>query len=456
MTFKAAIVGRPNVGKSTLFNRLSGKHLAIVDDTPGVTRDWREGSARLGGMAFGIIDTAGLDEAEADSLEAAMLQQTDMALDEADVALFLFDARAGITPRDKHFANWLRRKGKPVILVANKCEGASRRADISESYGLGFGDPIPISAAHGEGLGDLFDALEPFSNLTAEPNLEEDDAPELDDDSPLRLAIVGRPNVGKSTLVNQIIGEERMLTGPEAGVTRDSISVSWMFEGRAIKLVDTAGLRRKSKVREKLENLSVRDSLRAIRYAQIVVLVLDAVTGQDDAVLEKQDLTIARHVIDEGRGLIIAINKWDLVKNKKEVLKSLSDRLERSLPQVRGIPTLSFSALNGKGLKKLLPAVFKTYDLWNKRIPTGPLNRWLEMVSENHPPPLSQARRIRLRYITQAKTRPPTFAVFVSRPVDLPDSYLRYLVNTLRDDFDLPGVPLRIYARKGKNPYAKE
>ena len=446
MTFTVAIIGRPNVGKSTLFNRLVGRRLALVDDTPGVTRDRREGEAALGDLRFTVIDTAGLEDVDDGSLEARMRAQTEQALEIADVALLLIDARAGLTPLDQHFANWLRQRRVPVVLVANKCEGRVSEADISEAYALGLGDPLPVSAEHNEGMVNLYEALAPFAD---DKRREGEDLETRGEEAPLQLAIVGRPNVGKSTLVNRLLGEDRMLTGPEAGITRDSISVPSSFEGRNVQLVDTAGLRRKARVAEKLEGMSVADSLRTIRFAQVVVLVLDAGMG-----MEKQDLAIARMVIEEGRALILALNKWDLAKDRKKALGRVTDRLQTSLPQVRGIPVITCSALTGDGVDELLPAVFAIFEDWNRRISTGRLNRWLEVVSERHPPPLVQGRRVRLRYATQAKTRPPTFVIFASRPQGLPDSYVRYLENSLRDDFNLPGVPLRLHLRKGKNPYA--
>ena len=444
MTFTVAIVGRPNVGKSTLFNRLTGKRLAIVNGQPGVTRDRREGEARLGDLSFTVIDTAGLDEASANSLEARMLAQTERALADADLALMLIDARAGLTPIDEHFAHWLRRKPTPVILVANKCEGGGGEAGLWEAHALGLGDPIAVSAEHGEGMGELHQALAPFAGGQIPP--EEEAGQEQ---RPLQLAIVGRPNVGKSTLANRLLGEERLLTGPEAGITRDAIPISWTFQGRTIRLVDTAGLRRKSKIGEKLEGLSASDALRAIRFAQVVVLVVDGEAGMD-----KQDLSIARLVADEGRGLILAINKWDLVKDREAALRRLRDRLGISLSQARGVPLLTLSALTGGGVDKLLPKVLAVFEIWSRRVATGELNRWLAEVGERHPPPVSKGRRVRLRYITQAKSRPPTFILFASRPEGLPDSYLRYMTNELREAFDLPGVPIRLHPRKGRNPYA--
>jgi GTP-binding protein len=457
MSFTVAIVGRPNVGKSTLFNRLVGKRLAIVDDTPGVTRDRREGQGRISDMKFSIIDTAGLEDAMDDSLEARMRKQTSLALNEANVALMLIDARAGVTPLDSHFGRWIRQQGVPLILIANKCEGRAGIPGLAESYGLGLGEPLAFSAEHGEGLSELYDALLPYAKIDDDndvikelPNDYDDDE---DDDTnrPISMAIVGRPNVGKSTLVNRLLGEERMLTGPEAGITRDSISTSWEYKGREIKLVDTAGLRKKARVTEKVESLSTGDSIRAIKFAQVVVLVLDS-----HDMLEKQDLTIARRVINEGRVLVIAVNKWDLVKDAKNALGKLSDRLQTSFPQARGIPIITFSAKTGRGTNRLLPAVMDIYELWNKRISTGALNRWLDGITAHHPPPLTSGRRIKLRYMTQAKTRPPTFVVFASRPDKLPESYSRYLVNALREDFEMPGVPLRLHTKKGENPYAKK
>ena len=470
MGFTVAIVGRPNVGKSTLFNRLVGKKLAIVDDQPGVTRDRREGDGRLMDMRFRVIDTAGLEEAFDDSLEGRMRRQTERALQDADVALLLVDSRAGLVPLDEHFASFLRKHKTPVILVANKCEGKAGEPGLLESYGLGLGEPIPLSAEHGEGLTDLYEALLPYAEnaeaydeveaqlmagaasitLTDEEGRELEDIDLKDDPKrPIQLAIVGRPNVGKSTLINRFLGEDRLLTGPEAGITRDSIALDWEWKGRPIKLVDTAGLRRRGRIQDKVEKLSAADTRRAIRFAQVVALVLDS-----DDMLEKQDLTIARQVIEEGRALILVANKWDAVKDRQAALDKLLDRVEFSLPQVRGIPVITVSAKEGRNLPKMMNAVFEVYETWNRRVSTSRLNEWLFDMTERHPPPLSKGRRIKLRYMTQAKTRPPTFAAFVSIPEDLPDSYTRYLINGLREDFDLPGVPLRFYTRKGKNPYA--
>ena len=446
MSLTVAIVGRPNVGKSTLFNRLVGKRLALVDDTPGLTRDRREGEARIGDLRFTAIDTAGLEEAPAEALEARMRAQTEHAVADADVALFLIDARAGVTPLDEHFADWLRVKGKPVIAVANKCESSAGQAGLLEVYGLGLGEPVALSAEHGMGMDALYEALAPHAGeaATEAPDETPGEAPERS----LKMAIVGRPNVGKSTLVNRLLGEERVLTDARAGITRDAVHIPWTYEGRAIGLVDTAGLRRKARVTDRLEALSGGDAVRALRFAEVVVLVLDA-----EAPLEKQDLTIARTTLEEGRALILAVNKWDLVKDRKKAERRVADRLQTSLPQARGVPVVPLSALTGRGLGRLMPAVLKAHEAWNRRIPTGQLNRWLEGVLESHPPPLAAGRRIRLRYMTQAKARPPTFVIFASRAKGLPDSYLRYLVNSLRETFELPGVPLRIHLRAGKNPY---
>lgn len=455
MTFTVAIIGRPNVGKSTLFNRLIGKRLAIVDNTPGVTRDRREGDARISDMKFTLIDTAGLDDSTDNSLKARMHRQTERSLDDADVALFLIDARTGVTPLDRHFVIWMHKHSTPAILVANKCEGGAGQGGLLEAFSLGLGDPVPLSAEHGEGLSELYDALAPFCTDRGELSEEVINSKNLEENSwmerPLQLAIVGRPNVGKSTIVNALLGQERMLTGPEAGITRDSISISWDFDGRAIRLIDTAGLRRKARIKKKLEELSVGDTLHSIRFAEVVVLILDATLG-----LEKQDLSIARLVIEEGRALVLAINKWDATKEQKTVLNKIEDRLQTSLPQVRGIPVITCSAINGRGLEKLLPAVIRVHKIWNRRIETGEINRWLEGMIESHPPPVIKGRRLKLRYITQAKARPPTFIIFASRKDDLPDSYIRYLIGGLREAFDLPAVPIRIHLRTNKNPYAPD
>jgi len=441
MSFAVAILGRPNVGKSTLFNRLVGRRLALVDNTPGVTRDRREGQGRIADLTFRVIDTAGLEEAAPGSLGARMQAQTERALADADVAFLVIDAREGVTETDRHFADWLRRSGKPVVLLANKAEGRAGLPAIGEAYRLGLGDPVPVSAEHGEGLAELYDRLAPFSRS--------DDTEAAAAEKPLQLAIVGRPNVGKSTLVNRLIGEDRMLTGPEAGITRDAIAVDWIWSGRRLRLVDTAGLRRKPRVEGKLEQLSVGDALRSIRFAEAVTLVTDALQP-----LERQDLTIARLVEEEGRALVLALNKWDAVEEPAALLKSLRARVSTSLPQLHGVAMIPVSALTGFGLDKLMRAISAAGETWNRRIATGDLNRWLEGMQQKHPPPLVTGRRLRLRYITQVNIRPPTFALFASKPSELPDSYRRYLVNALRQDFDLPGTPIRMMLRKGKNPYA--
>ncbi|HEY1504319.1 MAG TPA: ribosome biogenesis GTPase Der [Stellaceae bacterium] len=446
---RVAIIGRPNVGKSTLFNRLAGKKLALVHDLPGVTRDRREAPASLADLRFTIIDTAGLDDGEKGSLTARMRAQTVAALDDADAILFLVDARAGLVGPDREFAQLLRRRGRKVILVANKAEG--RGADSDAFFALGLGEPIALSAEHGDGLGELYDALAPLvrAEETA-PAEDETPAPEAaaPADKPLLLAVIGRPNVGKSTLVNQLLGTERMLTGPEAGITRDAIAIDWQFGGRKIRLFDTAGMRRRPRVTEKLEQLAVGDTREAVRFAEVCVLVVDATQ-----LLEKQDLTIAREIAEEGRAVVLAINKWDLVADKREKLRDLRDSLETGVAQLAGVSAITLSAKSGTGVDKLMPAVLEAYEVWNRRIPTPQLNRWLEEAQSRNPPPLVSGRRLRLRYMTQANIRPPTFALFASKPGDLPESYRRYLTNQLRASFDLPGVPIRMMLRKGKNPY---
>lgn len=441
MSFSVAILGRPNVGKSTLFNRLVGRRLALVHDRPGVTRDRREGEGRIADLSFQVVDTAGLEEAAPESLVGRMQGQTERALAEADVALLVIDAREGVTEADRHFADWLRRAGKPVLLLANKAEGQAGLPTIGEAYRLGLGDPVPISAEHGDGLAELYERLVPFSRP--------DDQTPTRREHALQIAIVGRPNVGKSTLANQLIGEDRLLTGPEAGITRDAIAVDWRWDDRLVRLIDTAGMRRKPRIEGKLEQLSVGDALRAIRFAETVILVMDALQP-----LERQDLTIARLVADEGRALVLAGNKWDLIDEPPALLKQLRERVSVSLPQLSGVAVVPVSGLTGSGLDALMAAVFAADEIWNRRIPTADLNRWLAVIQERHPPPLVGGRRLRLRYITEVNVRPPTFALFASKPGELPDSYRRYLVNALRHDFGLPGTPIRMMLRTSRNPYA--
>ncbi|WP_420102448.1 ribosome biogenesis GTPase Der [Bosea sp. (in: a-proteobacteria)] len=460
MTAIVALIGRPNVGKSTLFNRLVGKKLALVDDRPGVTRDRREGDASLGHLRFTVIDTAGLEEADKDSLAGRMRAQTETAIAQADVILFMIDARLGITPMDQPFADLVRKSGKPVILLANKAEGKKGSDGIIEAYTLGLGDPVPFSAEHGEGTSDLLEALAPYVDV--EPEEDEEEAwadvsgestdEEADDPTkPLRVTIIGRPNAGKSTLVNRMIGEERLLTGPEAGITRDTISVDWEWRGRKVKLFDTAGMRKRARIEEKLEKLSVADSLRAIRFAEVVVVLLDATIP-----FEKQDLTLVDLTEREGRAVVIGLNKWDLVADKQGLLAELKEKAHHLLAQVRGVPIVPLSGLAGEGIDRLMQAVFSAYQVWNGRISTARINRWLEGVLSAHPPPAVAGRRIKIRYMTQAKARPPTFALFGNQLEHLPVSYTRYLVNNLREAFELPGTPIRLHRRGGHNPYDKD
>jgi GTP-binding protein len=442
MALKLAIVGRPNVGKSTLFNRLAGKKLAIVDDRPGVTRDRRFATGRLGDLDLELIDTAGFEDISDESLESRMRQQTIKAIEEAEVALFVIDAREGVTPLDEVFAEILRKHDKPVLLAANKAEGRQGDQGILEAFGLGLGEPVPISAEHGEGMADLYAAISAVAPFEADESEDESE-------KPVRIAIVGRPNAGKSTLVNKLIGEERLLTGPEAGITRDAIPVDWEWDGRAVRLVDTAGLRRKAKVQEKLEKLSTQDTIRAITFAEVVILVMDATHP-----FEIQDLQIADLVEREGRALVFVLAKWDLVEDPQARLKELQDEVGDQLPQVRGAPMVALSAETGRGLDRLMPAVFKTYDDWSTKVKTRDLNDWLQMAMQRHPPPSVGGRRIKPKYMAQTKARPPTFVLFASRADQLPESYRRYLINSLRESFDLPGVPLRVSIRSNKNPYA--
>ena len=443
-----AIIGRPNVGKSTLFNRLVGKKLALVDDQPGVTRDRREGDASLLGLEFRIIDTAGYEDEDAATLPGRMRQQTEAAVQEADVALFLVDARAGVTPLDEEIARWLRSTDRPIVLVANKAEGRAGETGVIEAMALGFGDPVQLSAEHGEGMGDLFEALLPH----VEREEEDPDNP----NAPLKLAIVGRPNAGKSTLVNRFLGEDRMITGPEAGITRDSIAIDWEWEDfdgnlRPVRLIDTAGLRKKARVEEKLEKLSVADTLRSIDFAEVVVLLLDATRG-----LEVQDLKIADRVLQEGRALIIALNKWDVAENASSLFNGVKGALDEGLAQVKGVPLLTVSAATGKGLDTLIDVAFKTREAWSRRVSTGQLNRWFERAVEANPPPAPGGKRIKPRYVTQNKTRPPSFVLFGTRVDLLPMSYQRYLINGLRREFDFGAVPVRLTLRAPKNPFDRD
>jgi GTPase len=445
-----AIIGRPNVGKSTLFNRLVGKKIALVDDRPGVTRDRREGDASLLGLDFKLIDTAGFETDDAQTLPGRMRAQTQAAVDMADVALFVIDSRAGVTPLDEEICQWLRESTTPIVLLANKAEGRSGESGILEAYALGLGDPIPFSAEHGEGLVDLFESLRPHLERDEDQYLVSEEEDDESPDAPLKLAIVGRPNAGKSTLVNKMLGEDRMITGPEAGITRDSITIDWEWQGRAVRLIDTAGLRRKSKVDDKLEKLSASDTQHAIDFAEVVVLLLDATRG-----LEAQDLRIADQVFSEGRAMVIALNKWDVAEQGSSLFQGVRSALEEGFSQVRGVPLITVSAMTGKGIDHLLQAAFDVRAAWSQRVSTGTLNRWFETAVERNPPPAPGGRRIKLRYITQIKTRPPSFVVFGNRVDELPESYRRYLVNGVRADLGFGAVPVRLTLRGGKNPYVK-
>jgi GTPase len=456
MTATIAILGRPNVGKSTLFNRLVGQKLAIVDDSPGVTRDRREGMGKLGDLQFRLFDTAGLDDSKKETLEARMSAQSVIAAKEADAILFVIDARAGVTPTDQEFAGRIRKLGKKVILLGNKAESRAALPGLGEAYGLGFGEPLAISAEHAEGLDDLYEALKPIvkakkSAATAEEVEEEfDENAEYDETKPLRLAIIGQPNAGKSTLVNAMLGEERMLTGPEAGITRDAISNDWSWKGREIKLWDTAGIRRKSRVQQKIEKLSVADALRAVRFAECVVVLIDATLE-----IERQDLTLADLVGREGRAVVLALSKWDAVEDKQKTLREVESKLEDVLPEIRGVNVVTLSALRGKGIDALMAAVNKADRTWNARVTTAKLNRWLEEAVQRNAPPAPNGRRIKIRYGTQVKNRPPTFALFGNQLDKMPDSYLRYLTNGIRDVFKLDGTPIRFLLRGSKNPYER-
>ena len=457
MTYSVAIVGRPNVGKSTLFNRLVGKRLALVDDLPGVTRDRREGFARLGDLAFTAIDTAGLEDSAKGSLSGRMRAQTEAAIAAVDAILFMIDGRTGPMPIDKAFADLVRRSGKPAILVANKIEGRAAQAGIGEAYALGLGDPVAISAEHAEGLSDLYDALRAAlpaeTELPAEPRGRRGrgDEPEPDPEAPttIRVALIGRPNTGKSTLINHLLGEDRLLTGPEAGITRDAIAVNVAWRDRTFRIHDTAGMRRRSRIEEKLEKLSVADTINAIRFAEVVIVLMD--TQQP---FEEQDLRIADLVEREGRAIVIGMNKWDLVESPASAIKKLREDTDHWLPQLKGVPVIAVSGMTGAGLDRLMQAVIDAHEVWNRRASTSALNRWLEGVTTAHPPPAVSGRRIRLDYVTQPKGRPPTFVLFASRADKVPDQYKRYLVNSLRETFDLPGTPIRLNLREKANPYA--
>ncbi|WP_424135822.1 ribosome biogenesis GTPase Der [Roseomonas chloroacetimidivorans] len=442
---RIAVMGRPNVGKSTLFNRLAGRRIAIVDDTPGVTRDRKETVARIGGRDVLLIDTAGLEEAAPDTIPGRMRASSEAALRAADLVLFVVDVRTGLTPADRSFAQWLRRHGKPVLLLANKAEGRQGAANALEAYELGLGAPLLVSAEHGDGMGELHDEIR--AALPPEPEEEEEDDP----NRPLRLAIVGRPNAGKSTLLNALLGEERMITGPEPGLTRDSVAVQWTDEtGKPVRLVDTAGLRRRARITQALEQMSTAATIAALKECEVAVLVVDAVQGMDE-----QDLRIARLAEREGRAVVIAFNKWDAVEDRNAARRRLEDVLMASLAQLKGVFVVPMSAATGRGVEKLMPTVREAYEVWNRRAPTGALNRWFEGALERHAPPLVNGKRLKLRYVTMPKARPPTLVVFGTRAEQMPEDYRRYLVNSFREAFDMPGVPIRLNARGTENPYAE-